>query len=126
MDINHKAPEEQKDPGILDSAIQQILDDTITPEGLSGCCRNWVMNSSIFDEAVPCSRVKEIEEKESGASGTGTVTSARQNLGAERRERRSIAQVLRNARTIRSSDTVDGEIWKMCRTSSMNCLDLGS
>ena len=33
--INQKAPEEQKDPEILDSAIQQILDDTIRPEGLA-------------------------------------------------------------------------------------------
>ena len=59
--INQKAPEEQKDPGILDSAIQQILDDTITSEGLVDIV--GIGNErSIFDDAF-LARVKEIEEK---------------------------------------------------------------
>ena len=59
--INQKAPEEQKDPEILDSAIQQILDDTIQPEGLADIL-NIGNEKSIFDDAF-LSRVKEIEEK---------------------------------------------------------------
>tara|TARA_B100000963_G_scaffold233254_1_gene203700 strand:- start:922 stop:2082 length:1161 start_codon:yes stop_codon:yes gene_type:complete len=59
--INQKAPEEQKDPEILDSAIQQILDDTIRPEGLADILEIG-NEKSIFDDAF-LARVKEIEEK---------------------------------------------------------------
>ena len=59
--INHKAPEDQKDPEILDSAIKQILDDSITPEGLVDVV-GLGNEQSIFDERF-ISRVKEIEEK---------------------------------------------------------------
>lgn len=59
--INQKAPEDQKDPDILDSAIQQILDDTIQPEGLADIV-NLGNERSIFDDAF-LARVKEIEEK---------------------------------------------------------------
>lgn len=59
--INQKAPEEQKDPEILDSAIQQILDDTIRPEGLADILEIG-NEKSIFDDAF-LARVKEVEEK---------------------------------------------------------------
>ena len=59
--INQKAPEEQKDPEILDSAIQQILDNAIVPEGLIDVV-GLGHERSIFDDAF-LARVKEIEEK---------------------------------------------------------------
>ena len=33
--INHRKPEELKDPELLDTAIQQILDQSVAPTGLS-------------------------------------------------------------------------------------------
>lgn len=59
--INQKAPEDQKDPELLDSAIQQILDDSIRPEGLAEIVELG-NEKSIFDDAF-LARVKEIEEK---------------------------------------------------------------
>ena len=59
--INQRAPEEQKDPEILDSAIQQILDEAIAPEGLIDLV-GLGTTRSIFDESF-LSRVRDIEEK---------------------------------------------------------------
>lgn len=59
--INQKAPEDQKDPELLDSAIQQILDDSIRPEGLAEIVELG-NEKSIFDDTF-LARVKEIEEK---------------------------------------------------------------
>ena len=59
--INRRAPEEQKDPELLNSAIKQILDDSITPEGLIDIV-GLGKQQSIFDDAF-IARVKKLEQK---------------------------------------------------------------
>ena len=59
--INRRAPEEQKDPELLNSAIKQILDDSITPEGLVDIV-GLGKQQSIFDDAF-IARVKKLEQK---------------------------------------------------------------
>lgn len=59
--INHRAPEEQKDPELLNSAIRQIVDDAITPEGLVDLV-GMGREQSIFDDAF-IARIKKMEHK---------------------------------------------------------------
>ena len=56
-----RKPLKTKRPELLDSAIQQILDDTIRTEGLAEIVELG-NEKSIFDDAF-LARVKEIEEK---------------------------------------------------------------
>ena len=59
--INQKAPEEHRDPELLNSAIRQIVDDSITPEGLIDIV-GLGQEQSIFDDAF-IARVKKMEQK---------------------------------------------------------------
>ncbi len=59
--INLRAPEEHKDPELLNSAIRQIVDEAITPKGLIDLV-GLGQEQSIFDDAF-IARVKKMEQK---------------------------------------------------------------
>ena len=59
--INLRAPEEHKDPELLNAAIRQIVDEAITPKGLIDIV-GLGQEQSIFDDAF-IARVKKMEQK---------------------------------------------------------------
>ena len=59
--INHRKPEELKDPELLDTAIQQILDQSVAPTGLSDIL-GITDERSIFDEEF-VAHIQGIEQK---------------------------------------------------------------